>query len=427
MPFRFERITLNSWRQFHKIDIEFHAKLTVITGANGSGKSSLLGILTQHFGWQRLFLGTPLKRRHNGTLRFLTGLRQKRQPNLHEYPVGSVEYSPAASALLQTSAEALQFAISIHNQQHVLGTYISSHRSPPVFQQIGAIQVGAQSPDQAYSQFQNESIQRSAGNFHGPTPIFRMKEALVSMATFGPKTDYSFGDSSALEIIRGFSEVLRKTMPPSLGFQSLSLRQTDVVLETDSGNFLLDAASGGIMAIVDITWQIYIYSMTSIAKTGDGFAVIMDEPENHLHPSMQRALLSNLIDAFPTAQFIVATHSPFMVSSVQDSSVYVLRHQELTHSDADIEVDDGGSVKRFVVSERLDVVNRAGSAGDILRDVLGVPVTTPLWVENELEQLVNKYRDLELSVDNLRELKSHMAKLGFGELYPQAIAKLVQE
>lgn len=427
MPFRFERITLNGWRQFHKIDIKFHGKLTVITGANGSGKSSLLGILTQHFGWQRLFLGTPLKRRFNGNLRFLTGLRQKRQSNIYEYQVGFIEYLPSAEATIQTSAEALQYAISISNQQQVLGTYISSHRSLPIFKQISSIQVGAQSPDEAYSQFQNESVQRSLGNFHGPTPIFRMKEALVSMATFGPKTDFSYGDSSALEVIRGFSEVLCKTMPPSLGFRNLSLRQTDVVLETDSGNFMLDASSGGIMAIVDITWQIYIYSLTSTAKTGTGFVVVMDEPENHLHPSMQRALLSNLIEAFPTAQFIVATHSPFMISSVQDSSVYVLRYQEVAIDDTDIEIDDGGSIKKYVVSEHLDVVNRAGSAGDILRDVLGVPVTTPLWVESELEDLVNQYRDLELNIENLRELKSRMASLGFGELYPQAIARLVQE
>lgn len=427
MPFRFERITLESWRQFHKIDIEFHDKLTVITGANGSGKSSLLGILTQHFGWQRIFLGTPLKRRFNGNPRFLTGLRQKRQANVQEYPVGFIGYLPSAGAILQTSAEALQYAITIPSQKQVLGTYISSHRSLPYYQQIGSIQIGAQSPDLAYGQYQSDSIQRSAGHYSGSSPVYRMKESLVSMATFGPKTEFSYGDSSALEIVHGFSEVLRKTMPPSLGFKNLSLRQTDVVLETDSGNFLLDAASGGISAIVDITWQIYIYSLTSMVKASDGYVVVMDEPENHLHPSMQRELLSNLIDAFPTAQFIVATHSPFMVSSVQDSSVYVLRYQEVSLDESEIEVDDGASPKRFVVSERLDVVNRAGSAGDILRDVLGVPVTTPLWVESELEDLVNEFRDLELNVGNLKELKSRMASLGFGELYPQAIARLVQE
>lgn len=427
MPFHFEKITLNGWRQFHKIDIQFHPKLTIITGANGAGKSSLLSILTQHFGWHRYFLGTPLKTRKNGIARFLTGLRRKRQENIHEYTVGSINYLPSGQATLKTSTEALQYAINIHDQNAVHGTYISSHRSIPVFQQISTIQVGAQSPDQAYGQFQSESVNRAQGQYHGPTQIFRMKEALVSMATFGPKTEFSNGDQSALDTINGFSEALRKTLPPSLGFRNLSIRQTDVVLETDSGNFMLDAASGGIMAIVDITWQIYIYSLSSAAKESDGFVVVMDEPENHLHPSMQRALLSNLIDAFPAAQFIVATHSPFMVSSVQDSAVYVLQYQEVQLDQTEIESDDGGTIRKLVISERLDVVNRAGSAGDILRDVLGVPVTVPLWVESELEELVNEFRELEPNLENFKSLKSRMSALGFGELYPQAIARLVQE
>jgi hypothetical protein len=33
----FSRLTLNNWRQFSQINIEFHPRLTVLTGANGSG------------------------------------------------------------------------------------------------------------------------------------------------------------------------------------------------------------------------------------------------------------------------------------------------------------------------------------------------------------------------------------------------------
>lgn len=427
MDFRFNKLTLSGWRQFHKIDIEFHPKLTIITGANGAGKSSLLSMLTQHFGWQHRFLGTPLKRRINGVVKFITGLRRAYKQDVSEYTVGTIEYLPSAEATLKTSTEGIQYSVNIYNQRNVLGTYISSHRPMPFYQQINTINVGAQSPDQAYSQLQSESASRATGQFHGPTSIFRMKEALISMATFGPKTEFSFGDEPALDTIREFSEVLRKTLPPSLGFRALSIRQTDVVLETGSGNFMLDSASGGIMAIVDITWQIFIFSLTSTVKAGNGFVVVMDEPENHLHPSMQRSLLTNLIEAFPTAQFIVATHSPFMVSSVQDSSVYVLRYKKIKTDFIDFNLDSNKPTNNLVISERLDVVNRAGSAGDILREVLGVPVTVPLWVESELDDLVNEFRDRMPNVETFRLLKERMSALGFGELYPQAIARLVQE
>lgn len=423
---RFKNLTISGWRQFHNVSIDFHPRLTVITGANGAGKSSLLGLLTQHFGWQKIFLGTPLKLRKNGLARFLSGIRRRRINNEHEQEVGNISYSNNCNASLRTAIEGIQFAVSIYNQQPVLGTFISSHRPAPYFQQISQINIHAISADHAYSQYHSESIQRSQGNSNGPGPIFRLKETLVSMAHFGAKTEFSTGDPTAVETLKGFARILKKILPSSLGFKDISIRLTDIVLETETGNFLMDAASGGVMAIIDISWQIYIYSLTTGVKDADGFTVVMDEPENHLHPSMQRSLLGNLMSAFPKAQFIVATHSPFMVSSVQDSAVYVLRYAPFEETQDDVELDDGSPFTQLVYSEHLDVVNRAGSAGDILRDVLGVPVTVPAWVEKELESLIENFRQIELNSENLGELRKQMAKLGFGELYPQALSKLLE-
>lgn len=419
----FRRLHLSGWRQFQNVNLEFHPKLTVITGANGAGKSSLLGILTQHFGWQKMFLGTPLKKRVNGVARALSGLRRFNAIG-YDHEVGAIEYTDNGVGSIRTVAEALQYSITIANQRQVLGTYITSHRSPPTFQQVSNINASALSVDQAYNQYQNEAIQRSLGQYHGPSPIFRLKESIVSMAHFGAHTEYSDGDPAALEVIRGFSRILKKTLPSSLGFIDISIRTTDIVLETETGNFLMDAASGGVMAIIDLSWQIYIYSLTSIAKAGPDFTVVMDEPENHLHPSMQRALLSSLIDAFPNAQFIVATHSPFMVSSVKDSFVYALRYGP-AEKEAGVEVDDGRPFTQLVYSERLDVVNRAGSASDILRDVLGVPVTLPIWVESELERVVENFRGIEINSASLGALRAELSRLGFGELYPQALSRIL--
>ena len=47
----FSRLKLSDWKQFSKVDIHFHPKLTVLTGANASGKSTILNLLSRHFGW----------------------------------------------------------------------------------------------------------------------------------------------------------------------------------------------------------------------------------------------------------------------------------------------------------------------------------------------------------------------------------------
>ena len=52
---KFKKILLNDWRQFQNIDIDFHPNVTIITGANGSGKSTILKLLSKHFGWYQPF------------------------------------------------------------------------------------------------------------------------------------------------------------------------------------------------------------------------------------------------------------------------------------------------------------------------------------------------------------------------------------
>ncbi|MGL4422313.1 MAG: AAA family ATPase, partial [Gemmataceae bacterium] len=48
------------------------------------------------------------------------------------------------------------------------------------------------------------------------------------------------------------------------------------------------------------------------------YIILLDEPETHLHPKWQRHLLPAVQKLFPNAQIICATHSPFIISSVNE-------------------------------------------------------------------------------------------------------------
>ena len=52
--------------------------------------------------------------------------------------------------------------------------------------------------------------------------------------------------------------------------------------------------------------------------------VMIDEVDAHLHISMQRNVLKNLTDLFPNIRFIVTTHSPLVLNSVDDAVIYDL-------------------------------------------------------------------------------------------------------
>ncbi|MGV1905711.1 AAA family ATPase [Agrobacterium cavarae] len=426
----FRSLKVEGWRQFGRVDLDLHPRLTVITGANGAGKSSLLRLFSRHFGFDRPFLSTPT-RSSSGGYTYLTGLftgslsklwkslfsNQRQQTN----QVGTLIYGNGQQVALDVPEQAgVQYHVSMNAQQHVAGIHIDSHQPISVFQQVGQIPTTFITTFAAYQSYNNELLSRYQGGHTGYSPTYRMKEALIAMAMFGEGNSQVEGNPEILSAYRGFVEALRKVLPDTLGFIDISVRPPEVVLMTRSGEFLIDAASGGVMTLIDLTWRLHMFSLNN-----DSFVVTMDEPENHLHPTMQRTLMRRLLRAFPNAQFIIATHSPFMVSSVQDSNVYVLRYVNQESGKIEDEQVMPSHTSR-VISERLDTVNKAGNASEILRDVLGVSATIPEWVEEGLDQVVSRYRNTEISVETLKSLRAELSSLGYGELYPTALAAITE-
>ena len=431
---RFEGLAIEGWRQFDDIEIVLHPKLTVITGANGSGKSTLLSLFSRHFGWQKNYLSTPVKDK-SGNTSYVSGvlnnfwhkLRIMRSHSNTIY-IGQISYTNnIASKISFTESQAIQYGVNIENQQHVLGIHIDSYRPAPIYTTVTQIPLQPMTPQQSFNNYNQEIMQRYHGAHTQYSPIFRMKEALVSMAIFGRGNDDIGTNQLLIDTFTGFNNVLKEVLPESLGFDRISVRTPEVVLVTKSGEFMLDAVSGGIMTLIDIAWRIYMFS--SIQKS---FVVTMDEPENHLHPSMQRSLMRRLLKAFPEVQFIIATHSPFIVSSVKDSNVFVLRYEhkgdlnEVSSYSAVVSTSNSEALTR-VKSVQLSNINKAGNANEILREVLGVPATMPEWVEDGLSTVVRKFEGRPITRDLLSELRSELSQYGYSDYYPEALAGLTKQ
>ena len=55
----FKQLSLGGWRQFGNIQLDLSKQVTVLTGQNGAGKTTILNILARHFGWNVNFVSTP--------------------------------------------------------------------------------------------------------------------------------------------------------------------------------------------------------------------------------------------------------------------------------------------------------------------------------------------------------------------------------
>ena len=60
--------------------------------------------------------------------------------------------------------------------------------------------------------------------------------------------------------------------------------------------------------------------------------VLVDEIETHLHLELQKKILPILTTLFPNIQFIITTHSPFILNSLNNTVIYDLENKMLVEN-----------------------------------------------------------------------------------------------
>ena len=93
--------------------------------------------------------------------------------------------------------------------------------------------------------------------------------------------------------------------------------------------FDFNGLSAGYSAIIDIVTELILKIENTKLKSFNCEGIILiDEIENHLHVELQKNILPLLTSFFPNIQFIVTTHSPFVLQSIENSVVYDLERKE---------------------------------------------------------------------------------------------------
>ena len=72
----------------------------------------------------------------------------------------------------------------------------------------------------------------------------------------------------------------------------------------------------------------------------------------------------------------------------------------------------------------LDFTNKFMNSTEILKTILGVPVTMPIWAEDEIEKIIDKYTSKPINDTLYKELLSELSSLGYEDSMTKVLMEL---
>lgn len=180
--------------------------------------------------------------------------------------------------------------------------------------------------------------------------------------------------------------------PPKL---MVDVRKNGVV-EHQSLNQLSDGYRNQLAMIMDFARRLAVanpYMENPLEAPG---ILLIDEIELHLHPKWQQTVIPSLRKAFPNTQLIVTTHSPQVLTTVENRCIRLLKDNKVYTTD---EFTMGAESKR------------------VLEHILGTDSRPP---DSEIGKALEKIFDL-IDKDELDEAERELQKIDYLKTYETSL------
>lgn len=143
------------------------------------------------------------------------------------------------------------------------------------------------------------------------------------------------GETLEVDRIKSWFENFEKSLRELFGAEDLILKyyrgELNFKIEYDEKSFGLNELSDGYSSLLAILTELILRMEAHKVKAYDMQGVVLiDEIETHLHVELQKKILPFLVSFFPKIQFIVSTHSPFVLSSLSNAVICDLEKKFVT-------------------------------------------------------------------------------------------------
>lgn len=302
---------------------ENEKKHLIITGKNGSGKTSLLNALVEFFQIVQ----------QDKSLSFLNSKRilnvweselEKRIKNKDlnireaEETVNSFRKSieRTYSKLIPTFDNLTEISRKVQSGDFLFAFYAANRKTDVAI---------PQSPVKPNLKPVSNIKESKQGEFLKFLVDLKIQEALA-------RNENQITDAEKIkEWFDQFEELLGEIFEGSNVKLNFNYKDYSFTINQDGREFGFNQLSDGYSAIIDIVADLILKMQQPDSLTRfyekEGI-VLIDEIETHLHLELQRLILPMLTRVFPNIQFIVTTHSPFVLSSIKNAVAYDLEKKQ---------------------------------------------------------------------------------------------------
>ena len=404
-PARIESITLKNAACFEDITIPFKERISVLVGPNGTGKTTVLNALVGSIIYSWIQEDYPQE-----------GYKLNRMLPLSK---STAPKNPLYYSLITVRSNTDKFDYKFQNRNllserakswghSAISTALSELLTIPIIPISGFRKPLDEKLEGVKPLYKREtSTTNTSDAFPNPNedPQFlieyvdlmtsnlrefraqNMKQWLVNL-------DYESlkGKDSSKRQLKHFTSNIGKLMPKDmkLEYKDVDINYKEPIFITNTGETPIGAFSSGFQSILSIYWNILYFLQGFYPDSPNPFEepgiAIIDELDAHLHPEWQQVILNGLRKMFPNVQFIVATHSPLIVSGCKPGEAIFLKY--------DVE-------KKSVILDKKKDSPTGWTAGRILKYLFNLSSDRDSEWANELEWLNKKVsnRDAKGIVD----------------------------
>ncbi len=236
-------------------------------------------------------------------------------------------------------------------------------------------------------------------NINNSETLFDANKTLVNIEEWLLQLDYATksNDKVAEKQLIKLNELIKSEIFPEISevrFKSESARNF-VEFQTVDGWCRLKELGYGYQTtlswIFDLSKKLFERYPDSPNPLKEPAIVLIDELDLHLHPQWQRQIIKFISDIFTQTQFIVTTHSPFIIQSIEKINLFVLH-----------KTDDGITVSRpsyktfkgWSIEEILDEIHGLGEKTKSDKYISLIKQFDNALDTNNIEQAQNAYNQL---------------------------------